>query len=102
MGYYMNMTDCSFTVKAENRIKVESLLNEIRFEPEFDSAGNIVSIDFAGEKLWEQFDKLKQIAAYVEDGSYIEVRGEDGAMWRWVFKNQECREICAVVTWPDE
>ena len=27
------------------------------------------------------------IATFVEDGSYIEMVGEDGDLWRWVFTN---------------
>jgi len=52
-------------------------------------------------KLWDHDEMCKQIAPYVEDGSYIEMSGEDGAMWRWVFKHGECHEISAVITWPD-
>jgi hypothetical protein len=101
MGYYMDMTDCKFKVKAENSDKAARLLNEFDFEPETDADGNIVNLDFVGEKLRDHEKMCRQIASCVENDSYIEMRGEDGAMWRWVFRNGECHEIEAVIRWPD-
>lgn len=36
-----------------------------------------------------------------EPGSYIEMRGEDGALWRWVFDGKTCKEITAKITWDN-
>jgi hypothetical protein len=39
------------------------------------------------------------IAPYVEENSYIEMVGEDGDRWRWVFKNGKCEEKYPEVIW---
>ena len=101
MGYCMSMAQCQFSVKAVNVGKVEQPLEDFCFIPETDGKGNITDLDFTGEKLWDHDEMFKEIAPYVEDGSYIEMHGEDGSMWRWVFKNGVCHEIDPVITWPE-
>ena len=101
MGYYVSMAKCEFHVKAENFSKVVDHLDKFQFVPEIDSNSNIIGLEFTGEKLWDQREMFEQIAQFVEDGSYIEMHGEDESMWRWVFKNGVCHEIDAIVTWPE-
>lgn len=101
MGYCMSMAGCNFNVKAENVSKVENLLEDFCFCAETDADGNIIDLDFTGEKLWDHEKMCEQIAPFVEDGSYIEMHGEDGAMWRWVFQNGAFHEIEANITWPE-
>ena len=33
---------------------------------------------------------LYPVGPYVEAGSYVEMRGEDGARWRYVFDGKQC------------
>ena len=101
MGYYMSMAQCEFSVQAGNVSKVEDQLKDFCFIPEIDNKGNIINLNFIGEKLWEHREMLEKIAQFVEDGSYIEMHGEDEAMWRWVFKNGLLYEVDAIVTWPE-
>lgn len=61
--------------------------------------GDIESIYFEGQKLGDDECLLKAIAPFVKDGSYIEMSGEDDALWRWVFKNGQLREAYAKITW---
>lgn len=63
------------------------------WEPELDDDGNIVDIYFQWEKLGQEDLMFQRIAPWVKDGSYIEMSGEDGCVWRWVFKDGECQEI---------
>lgn len=63
------------------------------------SAGDIVGIDLTYDKLWFDYDMFQAIAPYVEDGSYIEISGEDGELWRWCFKNGKCLEIYPKIVW---
>jgi hypothetical protein len=33
------------------------------------------------------------------NSSYIEMYGEDGDKWRWIFKNGKCEEVYPKVIW---
>lgn len=59
----------------------------------------VIGIEFMGEKLGDDLVLFKAIAPFVESGSYIEMRGEDGALWRWVFEDGQVKEKVATVTW---
>jgi hypothetical protein len=80
---------------------LEEALSIWRYCPEVDQEDNIISVDFDGEKIGQEDEMFKVIAPFVEDGSYIEMQGEDGAMWRWVFKNGEMRTIEPRIEWGD-
>lgn len=63
---------------------------------------NIVSIFFEGDKMGDDEVLLRAIAPYVEDGSYIEMRGEDSStytMWRWCFDGRKMVEKHATIVW---
>jgi len=61
--------------------------------------GDVCEIFFEGEKLGDDEALFKALAPYVEDGSYIEMSGEEGALWRWEFNNGEVEEKFATVRW---
>lgn len=69
--------------KKEN---IGDTLESWRWEPEFDKEGNIVNIQFSGEKLGDEEILFRQIAKFVEHGSLITMHGENSD-WRWVFEN---------------
>jgi len=100
MGYCMSMEKSSFFVKTEyvGRILKELTKNGFSFEQNDD--GDIIKIYFDGEKLFKQDEMFARIAPFVKDGSFVEMCGEDGHLWRWVIKNGECRKIDSVITWP--
>ena len=59
----------------------------------------VYKIDYlSGEKIGNDFDVFRLIAPYINDG-YIEILGEDGAKWRWIFKDGICSEIYPNVEW---
>ena len=68
-----------------NCITVEDALKEWRWYPEFDGRGNISYIQFQGEKSGDEDKLFDAIAPYVDSGSFIQMHGEDGCIWRWVF-----------------
>ncbi len=81
-------------------------MKEWRWDVEEDSTdafgnkdGDIVHIAFSGEKAGDDLILFKAIAPFVESGSYIEMRGEDGAQWRWIFNDKTCVEKTAKVVW---
>jgi hypothetical protein len=76
---------------------VEDVFDAWRFPVwvEEDGIGNggITGIKtFAGEKLGAEDEFFDAIAQFVSDESYIEMVGEDGKRWRWVFKESEVVE----------
>ena len=103
MGYCVDMESCKFHVKTEHFGKVYKKLEEYGYAPKIDDDGNVVDLDFVGDKIaYDEEVMFKKIATYVEDGSYIEMSGEDGARWRWVFSSGTVKEVRAKVVWDDE
>ena len=127
MSYYISMSDICFNIKNENKetallllknliktrqnlswinndtiLRAETLdeaLRECRYEIEEDDNGNAYYMAFTGEKSGDDYEIFKAIAPAVEDGSYIEMTGDDGDKWRWVFKEGECSEIDPKIEW---
>jgi hypothetical protein len=68
--------------------------------PKFDQSGSVSSIRFYGEKIGQDFSMFEAIAPYVERGSYIQMIGEDFAIWRWYFNGAECIEEAPEIVFP--
>lgn len=130
MGYCMDQMYSEFHIKAENRapalaaclalareggdfhwvsandfIKAKSLeevLDVWSWSPDKDENNNIVGLCFEGEKSGADFTLFETIAPFVEKGSYIEMQGEDGARWRWVFNGKTCKEVYAKLDWGND
>ena len=82
-------------------LAIATLFDAYRWELDFDEENNICAIDFNGEKYWDDDNTLlKTIAPYVTDGSFIEMRGEDSEVWRWVYKNNAIETHYAELTFP--
>lgn len=91
-------------VGTEEVLKAETLedaMKEWRWDVETDRDGNIDSIMFDGEKLGDDMQLFSAIAPFVEKGSFIEMSGDDAAIWRWVFKNGECLEKFAKIVYDE-
>lgn len=103
MGYCMSMNDSTFFVPTENTGRVLAVMQHQPYELKFDDNGDIVDISFYGDKLGNDLKAFQKIAPFVQDGSFIEMEGEDNETWRWVFKNGKCREVKAKVsvTWEE-
>lgn len=104
MGYTMQQGNTKFRIKKKNfkpalaaineaevdgqsweDTKFTDVLGELEWEPTVKK-GDIVGIDFHGEKLTSvEEDLFNALAPFVEKGSYIEAFGEDMAYWRWYF-----------------
>lgn len=101
MGYCASMRDSKFFVEAQHTGIVLAKTKEWAYDFELDETGNVTGIEFLGEKVGEDYWMFQSIAPYVKDGSFIEMLGEDGEQWRWVFKDGNCREITAKVSWEE-
>ena len=69
---------------------------------DFDEKGDVIFIGFEGEKLGDDVQLMDAIAPCVEHGSFIEMRGEDDSLWRWVFWRGGLREEYPRIVWPYE
>ena len=74
------------------------MMEEWRWDLELDEDGNAVGIHFQGEKIGDDQVLFDAIAPWVKEGSYIEMHGEDGAIWRWTFDGEKCIEKSAKIT----
>ena len=79
---------------------LEELFHACRWYVEKDKDDNINRIIFCGEKLGDDLLVFNCFAPFVEDGSYIEMVGEDGELWRWVFDGEKCTEETPQIVWP--
>ena len=53
------------------------------------------------EKLGQEAVVLEAIAPYVENDSYIEMHGEDGSIWRWIFLDGKFEEKMGKLVWDE-
>lgn len=84
-----------------NAPDLKTAMTAWRWEIDEDENGNVVDIWFTGEKLGDDVVLFEAIAPFVEHGSFIEMGGEDGAIWRWVFKDGKVEEKSASIHWDD-
>ena len=70
-----------------------------RWQAQLNSDGDISALYFEGEKLGDDEVLFDALAPFVEDGSYIQMSGEEDAMWRWVFKNGVMLESYPTISW---
>jgi hypothetical protein len=61
--------------------------------------GRFVVVHFDGEKLGSDEHFWSTIAPYMDDFGIVEMRGEDGAHWRWVIEDGAIKELWAHIEW---
>lgn len=59
------------------------------------------TVELIGEKLGDDYVLFSTIAPYVVSGSYIELLGEDGTRWKWVFENGLMKELIAKISYDE-
>jgi len=82
-----------------NAKTLEEAMLAWRWEIDCGDDGSVQYIYFTGEKIGDDMILFDAIAPFVEDGSYIEMQGEDGAIWRWVFADKKVQEKYASISW---
>jgi ABC-type bacteriocin/lantibiotic exporter with double-glycine peptidase domain len=85
-------------LNAEN---IEDIFSEIGYELEKNENGDYEIDYFSGEKLGDDLKILNSFAKFIEDGQYIEMIGECGCRWRWVFDNGVCKEVRCKISYDD-
>lgn len=81
------------TEEFANEKNIERIFDAWRWHPIFDSDGNIIDFDFYGENLGDDTVLFNAIAEFVEKGSYIKMKGDDGQIWKWIFDGFFMEEI---------
>lgn len=77
------------TTTVLNSTTFDEALKEIRYAPIYDVDGNICDIEFTGEKYGDEKIFFTSLASYVDPDSYLCFEGEDGEVWKWIFRNGE-------------
>lgn len=80
----------------KNATTINQAFNAWRWTVELDKNGNIEHLCFLGEKLGDDEFLFGSIAEFIESGSFIEISGEDGDLWRWVFEDGAMRNSIPV------
>lgn len=124
MGYYMSQRNSSFFLAKEKKqealqavkdagkkkpkvfgsnINQDKTLQEVldwwSWKPQFDKDGNIEALYFEGNKSGDELELFQAIAPFVKAGSFIEMAGEEGAIWRFQFDGKTCIENYPTITW---
>jgi hypothetical protein len=80
---------------------LEEALGLWHFPPVLSEAGDIIALEYEGEKIGDEIKLFATLAPFVENGSHVEFLGEDGERWRYVFDNGGFREQQGETTWRD-
>lgn len=102
MGYCISMNHSEFFVSTENVGQVFAKARNAPYEFELDDDGNITGIEHIGHNLGDDLEIFQSIAPFVAEGSFLDMSGEDGERWKWVFKDGKCQEIRARLVWDDK
>lgn len=85
----------------EQQDLLHELLTDNGYAPEFDQNGNVADLSHQSGYWYDDNKFFEVFASYVEKGSYIQMAGEDGQLWRMLFDGEHCREVMPVISWPD-
>lgn len=61
--------------------------------------GSICTIGYESDKMGFEEEVLAAIAPWVDEGSFIEMVGEDSERWRWVFSQKSVQHIAPKQLW---
>jgi hypothetical protein len=88
-----------FTTPLSFQQLMKCLSWSIRLNTENDCVSEIC---YSGEKASDtDFALFTTIAPFVEDDSFIEMKGEDGYRWRWWFRGGLCKELDSKTIWQN-
>jgi|PlaIllAssembly_1097288.scaffolds.fasta_scaffold00167_12 hypothetical protein len=81
---------------------VFGMFRACRWSVASDDSGDLVDIEFCGEKLGDDESFFRAIAPHVESKSYLQIRGEEGHAWRWYFLDGRLHDDNIKVTWDSD
>lgn len=56
------------------------------------NGGDVVDLEFLGGKLGDDKVFFEALAPFVVEGSYVQMEGDDGEVWRWCFEDGQVIE----------
>jgi hypothetical protein len=81
---------------------LEEMLCEWRWNSKIDEdTGDVIGLEFTGEKYGDDDLLFKALAPFIEAGAVIEFRGEDGAQWKYVFDGVTYKEKHSKVVYEE-
>lgn len=85
--------------KKRNALTLEAAVAQCGWALEFDDEDNVNGIEHLRD--YEDYeDRLfNALAPYVWPGSFIQMVGEDGELWRWIFDRSKCTKRSPTITW---
>ena len=90
--------------KHEKQGCLMELLREYQWEALVTEEGEVLGLEFMGSKSSNEDQVMDLLAPWVDGdaGCYIQMRGAEGEMWRYVFREGTCVRQWAEVNWKDE
>lgn len=82
-------------------VNIQDAFDCVGWWPAVDANGNVCGLSFNdGGCEDDDEDLFDAIAPYVEAGSTLEMRNEDGCFWTWYFDGKTCTKYDAVIRYP--
>lgn len=83
----------------KNARSLENAVCQFGWNLEFDDDDNVNGIEHILVCAGDEERLFSAIAPYVKPGSYIQMTGEDGTMWRWAFDGVRCIIQKPTIVW---
>jgi hypothetical protein len=87
------------TKRLQETQTIEDVIKQFGWEPETDNDGNIVDLYFDHDKMGQEDLLFDTIAPCVRAGSYLDMEGEEGDLWRWYFDGEQMLDQTGKVTY---
>jgi hypothetical protein len=68
------------------------------FGPETDKEGNLIGLWYS-DKTGDEEHLLRSLEQFFQNENYIEWKGDDGEMWRDVFRNGKLQKSYPTIVW---
>ena len=97
-----NSANLYFSGDPANTDDLLTILQNMQFEPAFDDAGNLVALNYVGEKAYDEIDEFFAIIApFVEPKSYASFEGDEQDFFQYAFDGKTMHEKVGTITWED-
>ncbi len=104
MGYDYYQAETQFRLAHEQYTAALAALQQVRpvsslaealdpWEFDLNLSGDIISLELRGARLGRSREVFAALAPFVEPGSFIRIRGEEGEEFRWTFDGSVFQEI---------
>lgn len=114
MGYSIQQRDSEFSIRPENvapafEALMEHIAEELKDATDLRQA--LLSFNWETDKtytwLWFTGDRYSEyyplifslLAPFVTSGSWVEMQGQEGEIWRWEFTDGEVYEQEGIIAW---